>query len=70
MPPTTLRPRCPASIRQVRGWLYYVIGLLEDFDGCGWTKDCYAIGTWEDGHDSEPGTWTTSPLATVSSESL
>ena len=29
--------------------------------GCGWTKDCYAIGSWEDGrNDSEPGVWTTS----------
>ena len=31
--------------------------------GCGWTKDCYAIGTWTDGRagTDEPGVWATSP---------
>ena len=30
--------------------------------GCGWTKDCYSIGSWVDGRlDSEPGVWTTAP---------
>eukprot|EP00966_Prymnesium_polylepis_P202088 4681791-Prymnesium_polylepis.1 len=32
--------------------------------GCGWTKDCYSLGSWEDGDTSAPGVWTTSPSST------
>ena len=29
--------------------------------GCGWTKDCYALGRWVDGAtETDPGSWTTS----------
>ena len=29
--------------------------------GCGWTKDCYALGRWDDGiTETDPGSWTTS----------
>ena len=39
--------------------------------GCGWTKDCYALGAWEDGAaDGDPGVWTTSPLSPADGVSL
>jgi beta-fructofuranosidase len=45
---TRLPPGAAETMTHVHKW------------GCGWTKDCYAIGSWVDGHDdSEPGVWTT-----------
>ena len=49
MPPPSLVDGREVPLTHVHKW------------GCGWTKDCYALGSWVDGEGSEPGNWTSSP---------